>query len=54
MGKGQDSYDKQYLRDWLTAQGVNGKEGVEMPADVARKTGEKYVEAYEMITGKKL
>lgn len=53
VGKGQDSYDKQYLRDWLTSNGVAGKEGVKMPEEVAKKTGEKYVEAYEMITGKK-
>lgn len=53
VGKGQDSYDKQFLRDWLTANGVKGKEGVEMPEDIAKKTGEKYIEAYELLTGRK-
>ncbi|KAL7268637.1 Bifunctional purine biosynthetic protein ade1 [Rhizina undulata] len=53
VGKSQDSYDKQYLRDWLTANKLNGVHGVEMPDEVAVKTKEKYVEAYEKITGKK-
>jgi phosphoribosylaminoimidazole-succinocarboxamide synthase len=53
IGKGQDSYDKQFLRDWLTHNGLKGKEGVAMPEDIARKTAEKYIEAYELLTGKK-
>ncbi|KAH8149275.1 uncharacterized protein LAJ45_06815 [Morchella importuna] len=53
VGKGQESYDKQYLRDWLTSNGVNGKPGIEMPADVAKNTSLKYLEAYELLTGKK-
>lgn len=53
VGKGQESYDKQYLRDWLTSNGVNGKPGVEMPADVAENTSQKYLEAYELLTGNK-
>lgn len=52
-GKGQDSYDKQFLRDWLTANGLKGKEDVEMPEDIAKKTGGKYIEAYELLTGRK-
>lgn len=53
IGKDQDSYDKQYLRDWLTAQGLKNKENVAMTEEVAQKTKEKYVEAYEAITGSK-
>lgn len=52
-GKGQDSYDKQFLRDWLTANGLKGKEDVEMPEDIAKKTRGKYIEAYELLTGRK-
>ncbi|KAI5777368.1 hypothetical protein EDC01DRAFT_624192 [Geopyxis carbonaria] len=53
VGKGQESYDKQYLRDWLTENGLRGKEGVRMPEDIAAGTSAKYAEAFEMITGKK-
>ncbi|KJX93607.1 phosphoribosylaminoimidazole-succinocarboxamide synthase like protein [Zymoseptoria brevis] len=53
VGKGQKSYDKQYLRDWLTREGLKGKQGVAMPEEVVRETGAKYREAYEKITGKK-
>lgn len=52
-GKPQDSYDKQYLRNWLTAEGLRGKDGVEMPEDIAIGTKQKYLEAYELITGNK-
>ncbi|MGN1128617.1 MAG: phosphoribosylaminoimidazolesuccinocarboxamide synthase [Candidatus Flemingiibacterium sp.] len=53
-GQGQSSYDKQYLRDWLTANGLRGKTPApELPADVVANTRAKYVEAYEMLTGKK-
>ena len=51
-GHGQPSFDKQFARDWLKAN--EGKHDWELPADVAQKTIEKYLEAYEMITGKKL
>lgn len=51
VGRGQVSYDKQYLRDWLTANSLNGKDGVAMDADVAARTKAKYVEAYEALTG---
>lgn len=53
VGKSQDSYDKQYLRDWLTANNYKGVDGVSMPEEVVQKTREKYVEAYELITGHK-
>ncbi|RMY22322.1 hypothetical protein D0867_02785 [Hortaea werneckii] len=52
VGKGQSSYDKQYLRDWLVSSGLKGKQGVSMPEEVAQETGRKYREAYAKITGK--
>jgi phosphoribosylaminoimidazole-succinocarboxamide synthase len=51
IGRGQSSFDKQFLRDWLVSQGLKGKEGVRMPDDIALKTAEKYQEAWEKITG---
>ncbi|RMZ75409.1 hypothetical protein DV738_g5486, partial [Chaetothyriales sp. CBS 135597] len=54
VGRGQDSFDKQYLRDWLTKQGLKGKEGVEMPQDVVDETAKKYAEAFELLTGQSL
>ena len=53
LGQPQESYDKQFLRDWLTANGVAGKDGVAMPEDIAVQTKQKYVEAYENLTGEK-
>ena len=53
VGKSQDSYDKQFLRDWLTSNGLNGKEGVKMTDEIVEKTREKYIEAYEQLTGDK-
>ncbi|EUC29185.1 hypothetical protein COCCADRAFT_29690 [Bipolaris zeicola 26-R-13] len=52
LGKAQPSFDKQFLRDWLTSNGLKGKEGVEVPADIVEKTAAKYREAYEKLTGK--
>ncbi|KAL2076142.1 hypothetical protein VTL71DRAFT_1085 [Oculimacula yallundae] len=53
IGREQDSYDKQYLRDWLTSSGLKGKQDVSMPEEVVAKTAEKYREAFEKLTGKK-
>ena len=51
-GHAQPSYDKQYVRDWLTASGWDKKApGPELPADVVEQTRAKYVEAYERLTG---
>ena len=47
-GKGQPSFDKQYVRDWLKA---NPGSGYLLPEDVVEKTVEKYKEAYELLTG---
>lgn len=52
LGKAQPSFDKQFLRDWLTGNGLKGKEGVDVPEDIVEKTAAKYREAYEKLTGK--
>ncbi len=53
IGREQMSYDKQYLRDWLTSEGLKGKQGVRMPEEVVKNTAEKYREAFEKLTGQK-
>jgi len=53
LGKAQPSFDKQYLRDWLVAQGLKGKEDVVVPEEVVEKTAAKYREASELLTGRK-
>ena len=51
-GGPQPSFDKQYLRDWLDASGWDHEPPPpELPEDVVARTAEKYVEAYERITG---
>ncbi|WEW57510.1 Bifunctional purine biosynthetic protein ade1 [Emydomyces testavorans] len=50
-GRAQESFDKQFLRDWLTSSGLAGNENVTIPNDIARKTELKYQEAFERITG---
>jgi phosphoribosylaminoimidazole-succinocarboxamide synthase len=53
VGKNPPSFDKQYVRDWLEASGWDKTPpGPELPDDVAIKTGEKYREAYQRLTGK--
>ncbi|KAL4906915.1 hypothetical protein BDW74DRAFT_130108 [Aspergillus multicolor] len=51
IGRGQSSFDKQFLRDWLVKEGLKGKPGVRMTDEIAQKTSEKYKEAWERITG---
>ena len=51
-GRPQPSFDKQYVRDWLDASGWDRTApGPELPDEVVERTREKYVEAYERITG---
>lgn len=53
VGKNPPSYDKQYVRDWLESTGWDKTPpGPELPAEVAAKTGEKYREAFEKLTGR--
>lgn len=51
-GKSQDSFDKQYVRDWLKANWDMQGNPPKLPAEVIAKTTEKYQHAYELITGK--
>ncbi|MCW2587519.1 MAG: Phosphoribosylaminoimidazole-succinocarboxamide synthase [Frankiales bacterium] len=51
-GRAQASYDKQYVRDWLSASGWDKTEpGPALPDEVVEQTRAKYVEAYELLTG---
>lgn len=51
VGGNPPSFDKQYVRDWLTESGWNKKSpGPELPADVVQKTAEKYAEALRRLT----
>lgn len=54
-GKSQDSFDKQFVRDYLNSIKWNRMLPVPvLPDDVVQKTREKYLEAYRRITGKDL
>ena len=51
-GSVQPSYDKQYVRDWLTSSGWDRvSPPPELPADVVEATRERYVMAFERLTG---
>ncbi|MSO24703.1 MAG: phosphoribosylaminoimidazolesuccinocarboxamide synthase [Actinobacteria bacterium] len=53
-GKLQLSFDKQFVRDWLTASGWDKKSAPpELPAEIVAKTAARYQDAYERITGSK-
>ena len=52
VGKGQDSFDKQYLRNWLTDNGYRNNPPQSLPQEVVDTTRVKYMEAYKMLTGK--
>ena len=51
-GRGQASYDKQFVRDWLETQPWDKTPpGPELPAEIVAGTRARYVEAFERITG---
>ncbi|MDX1915799.1 MAG: phosphoribosylaminoimidazolesuccinocarboxamide synthase [Methylophilus sp.] len=55
VGSNPPSYDKQYVRDWLESIAWNKKPPAPaLPDDVAKRTSEKYMEAFEKLTGEKL
>ena len=55
VGSNPPSYDKQYVRDWLESVHWNkAPPAPALPDDVAQRTSEKYMEAYEKLTGHKL
>jgi phosphoribosylaminoimidazole-succinocarboxamide synthase len=56
-GQAQPSYDKQYVRDWLTSPASGWDKASDtpppvLPADVVARTRSRYVEAYEKLTGR--
>jgi phosphoribosylaminoimidazole-succinocarboxamide synthase len=54
-GKAQESFDKQYVRDYLEQIRWNKKPPApSLPPEVARRTSEKYLEAYRQLTGREL
>src|SRR5207245_6252886 len=54
-GKAQESFDKQYVRDYLEEIRWNKQPPAPaLPPEVARKTSEKYLEAYQWLTGREL
>ena len=51
-GRSQPSFDKQFVRDYLeTLDWDKTPPAPELPDDIVRKTSEKYIEAYERLTG---
>jgi phosphoribosylaminoimidazole-succinocarboxamide synthase len=53
-GKSQPSFDKQFVRDWLTTSGWDKKSPPpELPNEIIEKTAARYEEAFERITGTK-
>ena len=52
VGSNPPSYDKQFVRDWLESTGWNKvAPAPALPDDVAQKTSEQYMEAFERLTG---
>jgi phosphoribosylaminoimidazole-succinocarboxamide synthase len=52
VGSSQPSFDKQFVRDWASSTGWDrNPPAPEIPKDVVEKTHQKYIEAYERITG---
>ena len=50
-GRGQQSYDKQFVRDYLTSIGWDKKPPApELPNDISNKTTEKYIEVLDLLT----
>lgn len=57
-GKAQASFDKQFVRDWLTSSESgwdknSGEEPPALPEEIVQKTRARYIEAYERLTGQK-
>lgn len=54
-GSSPPSFDKQFVRDWLETTGWDkNSTPPELPPEVVRRTREKYLEAYERLTGSRL
>jgi len=53
-GRDQESFDKQFVRNYLESINFDKSgSGVELPEDIIAKTSDKYIQAYEQLTGKK-
>ncbi|KAL8750801.1 MAG: hypothetical protein Q9199_006834 [Rusavskia elegans] len=52
VGGDGEGCDKQFLRDWLVAEGVQGKEGLVLPQEVVKGTEERYRECFRRLVGK--
>ena len=57
-GKAQPSFDKQYVRNWLTGpkadwDPASGTQPPELPGSVVEATRDRYIEAYERLSGKR-
>jgi phosphoribosylaminoimidazole-succinocarboxamide synthase len=53
-GRDQESFDKQFVRNYLESINFDKSgPGVELPEDITVKTSDKYIEAYERLTGRK-
>ena len=54
-GRGQESYDKQFVRDYLLSINFNKQPPPpELPDEIIKKTSEKYLDIYEKLTGEKI
>ena len=53
-GRSQASYDKQYVRNWLESIDFDKQSAITLPDDVVAGTQQRYVQAYEKLTGKAL
>jgi phosphoribosylaminoimidazole-succinocarboxamide synthase len=54
-GQSQPSFDKQFVRDWLTQSGWNKEPPApNLPADIIEKTSQRYHDAYRHLTGREL
>ena len=52
VGREQPSFDKQFVRNWLNANWDRTGEPPHLPQDIIEKTSEKYIQAYEKLTGR--
>jgi len=53
-GRGQASFDKQFVRDWLEQSGWDkNSDPPNLPESVIQRTSQRYIEAYERLTGEK-
>lgn len=53
-GRTQDSFDKQFLRNYLESIKFDKKTSIELPQDVIDNTLAKYKEAFFLLTGKQI